>query len=266
MKNWIGRGRTSRPLEEFLDWSVTLRTLRKKWLEVPLDNYGRWKTTDLLSMSDAVLLEMWTKTRESSTTGDGFGIRGWYHSLYAESMRGKKVLDVGCGFGLDSITFAQRGAKLTFVDLLPSNVDVVRRLCRILGLHNAEFLVLEDLGTLEELGSDYDVIMAMGSLHCAPFEAVRSEVQGLVQHLKIGGRWLQLAYPRIRWEREGSPPFDKWGEMTDGPGTPWMEWYDLEKLLRLLAPHRFDAVLYHEFHEGDFNWFDLLYRGPDRAG
>jgi hypothetical protein len=47
--------------------------------------------------------------------------------------------------------------------------------------------------------------------------------------------------------------------MTDG-GAPWVEWYDLTKLHAVLEPARFDTVLYFEFHNSDFNWFDLLRR------
>jgi hypothetical protein len=62
--------------------------------------------------------------------------------------------------------------------------------------------------------------------------------------------------PRARVSR-----FANWGLTTDGPGTPWAEWYDLDKLLSMFAPARFEVVLYQEFHNGDFNWFDLRYRG-----
>ena len=62
---------------------------------------------------------------------------------------------------------------------------------------------------------------------------------------------------RLRSVREGRMPFDRWGEKTDG-GAPWMEWKDLDKLLRLLAPRQFEVVLALEFHNSDFNWFDLL--------
>jgi hypothetical protein len=86
-------------------------------------------------------------------------------------------------------------------------------------------------------------------------------VQELLRHLKIGGRWLQLAYPKTRWIRAGSPPFHKWGAMTDGADTPWAEWYDLPKLLSLLEPAQFDVVLCLEFHDHNFIWFDLLFRG-----
>ena len=36
-----------------------------------------------------------------------------------------------------------------------------------------------------------------------------------------------------------------------------MEWYDLDKLLSRLSPVKFRVVLSFEFHNSDFNWFDL---------
>jgi len=95
---------------------------------------------------------------------------------------------------------------------------------------------------------------------------MKPEYQELLKHLKVGGHWLQLAYPKARWVRDGRPRFAHWGVVTDGEGTPWAEWYDLDKLFGMFAPAKFDVVLYQEFHNQDFNWFDLLYRGmPERT-
>ena len=242
-------------------WEKPFETLERKWVEVPTTRAGRIRTTDLLTLSDEDLLRAWTTSREDITTGPEFSHRGWYHTLYAESMRGKQVLDVDSGFAIDSITFAQYGAKMTFMDLAESNLLVVRRLCKILGLDNVSFLHLKDVDSLRSLPADYDVIMAMGSLHHAPVHVIKPEVQELIRHLKVGGRWLQLAYPKSRWTRDGRRPFETWGQITDGRGTPWAEWYDLQKLLALLAPAQFQVVLCQEFHKSDFIWFDLLYRG-----
>lgn len=242
-------------------WQLPYETLRKRWNAVPTTTSGIQATAKLLELSDEALLAEWENARKDITTGEQFSHRGWYHALYAEGMRGKKVMDVGSGFGVDSITFAQHGAHLTFVDLVQTNLQVLERLCKIMGLRDARFVLFQDLHSLKPLDSDYDVIMAMGSLHHAPMDVLMPEYQELVRHLKVGGRWLQLAYPRSRWVREGRERFTKWGEITDGPGTPWAEWYDLPKLLKMFEPARFDIVLYQEFHNGDFNWFDLLYRG-----
>ena len=117
---------------------------------------------------------------------------------------------------------------------------------------------MEELSSLASLSANYDAIWAQGSLINAPFEIIRIEVQELLRHLKLGGRWIELAYPKIRWEREGNLPFEQWGEKTDGIGTPWIEWYDLVKMLALLEPVEFDVVLYLEFDNSNFNWFDLV--------
>jgi 2-polyprenyl-3-methyl-5-hydroxy-6-metoxy-1,4-benzoquinol methylase len=242
-------------------WDLPYETLRKKWINVPVTKMDRMKTTDLLELSNQELINQWERAREEITSGPGFSHRGWYHALYADGMRGKKVMDVGSGFGVDSITFAQHGARLTFVDLVESNLKVLERLCKIMGLPDARFKVLKDVDSLKSLDGDYDVIMAMGSMHNAPMEVMKPEYQELIRHLKVGGRWLQLAYPKTRWIRDGSPSFQDWGPMVDGPGTPWEEWYDVPKLLSMFEPAKFDVVLYQEFQNSDFNWFDLLYRG-----
>lgn len=242
-------------------WEKPYDTLRERWDAVPTTHTEFVSTNRLLALSDKALLSEWEHARLDITTGTEFAHRGWYHALYADGMRGKKVMDVGSGFGVDSITFAQHGAKLTFVDLVETNLQVLARLCRILGLTEVQFVLFQELHSLATLGTDYDVIMAMGSLHNAPEHVMQPEYQELIRHLKYGGRWLQLAYPRSRWIRAGRMPFSKWGQHTDPGKTPWCEWYDLPKLLRMLAPAKFDVVLYQEFHNGDFNWFDLLYKG-----
>lgn len=242
-------------------WQRPFDVLRAKWVQVPTTRSGSMRTDELLALPDAELLAVWSRAREDITTGGQFAHRGWYHILYADAFGDKKILDVGCGFAIDGITFAQHGAKVAFVDIVESNVQVVRRLCGILGLQDVDFLFMQDIGSLVSLDSDFDVVMCLGSLHHAPFEVVRPEAHELLRHLKIGGRWIQLAYPKTRWLRDGSPPFDQWGARTDGPGTPWAEWYDLPKLLRLLEPARFEVVLCQEFHNSDFIWFDLLYQG-----
>jgi SAM-dependent methyltransferase len=252
---------SDRARAEPMNWGTPYETLRRRWDAVPTKSCIFTSTTELISLSDDALLTEWEKARESLTTGSEFAHRGWYHELYADAMRGKKVMDIGSGFGVDSITFAQHGARVTFVDLVQTNLAVLKRLCKILRLEDATFHLFEDLHSLQTLDTDYDVIMGMGSLHNAPVGVMKPEYQELLKHLRLGGRWLQLAYPKSRWERDGKPPFNKWGEMTDGPGTPWEEWYDLPKLLSMFEPAKFDVILYLEFHNSDFNWFDLLYRG-----
>ncbi len=253
--------------DRIVDWPVDLNAdptlrksfdiLRRKWSEVPGGKDARVKTHDLLRLTDAQMLDYWTRGHLDSSTGDGFSVRGWYQRIYRDVFRGKKILDVGCGMAPDTILYAEHGAAVCFCDIVPENVEFVRRIAKIKRLSDVNFLVLEDLKSLDPLACDFDAIYCLGSLINAPFEVTRLEVQALLPHLPVGGRWIELAYPEVRWVREGQLPFTEWGAKTDG-GAPWMEWKDLAKLRRLLDPATFDVILALDFHNSDFNWFDLV--------
>jgi 2-polyprenyl-3-methyl-5-hydroxy-6-metoxy-1,4-benzoquinol methylase len=231
--------------------------LRNKWHEVPAGDSYTVTTKQLLDLSNQELLDLWERIISDATTGPAFNVRGWYHLIYKDILRGKRVIDVGCGLGIDGITFAKHGARMTFVDIVESNLEVLKRLCRLLDLKDIDFYYMDDISSLSGLPTDYDVIWCQGSLIHVPFKVVYQEAQELLKHLVIGGRWIELAYPKERWEREGRMPFKRWGKKTDR-GAPWAEWYDLDKIMARLSPAKFDVVLHFNFHNDKFNWFDLI--------
>ena len=233
-----------------------LAVLREKWREIPAGLMDRGDSVSFLDMADDELLAQWRATVHQTTTGHGFPVRGWYHCLYKDILRDKRVADVGSGFGIDALSFAMAGAHLTCIDIVDSNLAVLRRLAAALAVEDIEFHHLSRLSDIDDVGA-FEVLWCQGSMLNAPFEVMREECTKLLQHLPVGGRWIELAYPEERWRRDGSPAFADWGRMTDGDRTPWAEWYDLEKLLARLAPAEFEVVLAFNFHNDDFNWFDL---------
>ena len=231
--------------------------LRTKWGEVPFAQYEREKPSELLALSDDEVVQKWTAGYAGGSSGEAFAVRGWYQTLYCDIFRGKKILDVGCGLAPDTVHYAEHGARVTFLDIVESNVRFVERVCRLKGLRDASFCYMQDLSSLDQLPMDYDVIYCCGSFMNAPLEVARMEAQALLHHLPVGGRWIELGYPKSRWEREGCLHETAWGGRTDG-GAPWVEWHDLAKVQYILGPSVFETVLYLEFHNADFNWFDLI--------
>ena len=51
-----------------------------------------------------------------------------------ECWRGKKVLEIGCGIGTDTINFARNGASVTAVDLSEKSLEIARQRAEVFGL------------------------------------------------------------------------------------------------------------------------------------
>ena len=51
-----------------------------------------------------------------------------------EKWRGKKVLEIGCGIGTDTINFARAGAEVTAIDLSEKSLEMARRRAEVFGL------------------------------------------------------------------------------------------------------------------------------------
>ena len=82
--------------------------------------------------------------------------------------RGKKVLEIGCGIGTDSINFARAGADVTVVDLSDESLQLCETRFDVYGL-KAHFY----LGDAEELSKvvpveNYALIYSFGVIHHTP--------------------------------------------------------------------------------------------------
>ena len=235
-----------------------LASHREKWREAPRgsDTDGRIFSTDLLAMPDDTFLAAWQDMAARRYAGE----IGWLGPLYFDTFRGRQVAELGSGLGFDGIRFAEQGARWTFCDIVPDNLAVIRRIAALKGLGDrVRFHLVGDDLSFAALPADYDAIWVFGSIHHVPFEIARCEALDLLAHLKPGGRWMELAYPRERWLREGAPPFEQWGKLTDGERTPWAEWHDIEKVRRRLFPAPLRTLLDFAFCAHNYRWFDLVY-------
>ncbi len=103
----------------------------------------------------------------------------------------KKVLEVGCGIGTDTVNFCRAGADVTAVDLSPESLKLTAKRLEVYGLH-AEL----KQGNAEELTSlpddEYDLVYSFGVLHHTPNPA------GAMAHcrrvLKPGGELRVMLY------------------------------------------------------------------------
>lgn len=257
--------RPARPVSAFEDSSASFNSLlpllAEKWREVPggSDVSDRRFTDELLNQPDAELLKYWEEQYDT-----GVELRGWWWRLYSDIFRNRKVLEIGSGMGFDATFFASHGAVWTCCDIARPNLQLIERVAAAKSL-DIRTHHINSIKSFDALPCDFDFVWCNGSLINLPFELAREESAAILSHLKLGGRWIELAYPRERWVREGGPPFSEWGKLTDGERTPWVEWYDIERLKLRLHPGRFQTVLEYRFDSDHFIWMDVLYVGSASA-
>jgi len=117
-----------------------------------------------------------------------------------ERWRGKKVLEIGCGIGTDTVNFARHGAEVTAVDLSASSLEVARKRAEIYGVQDRVRLFA---GSAEELTSfvpreTYDLIYSFGVIHHTPHpDRVLAEAR---QYAAVGSALKIMVYHRYSWK------------------------------------------------------------------
>ncbi len=83
---------------------------------------------------------------------------------------GKKVLEIGCGIGTDTINFARAGAQVTAVDLTEQSLEVARQRAKVFGLEHRIQFIQADAETLSEIVpvERYDLVYSFGVIHHTP--------------------------------------------------------------------------------------------------
>jgi SAM-dependent methyltransferase len=115
-----------------------------------------------------------------------------------ERWKGKKVLEIGCGIGTDSINFARAGADVTVVDLSQESLELCKKRFEVFGL-KANFF----LGDAEHLGEfvpveRYDLIYSFGVIHHTPHpERVFEQIK---QYCKPDTELRVMLYSKWSWK------------------------------------------------------------------
>lgn len=103
----------------------------------------------------------------------------------AKLLKGKHLLEIGCGMGYDSLEFLKRGVRVTATDLTPNAVAITRQHFKL------ERVQAEDIRTANALDlpfadNTFDAVWANGVLHATG--DTRRAIREARRVLKPGGR------------------------------------------------------------------------------
>ncbi len=109
--------------------------------------------------------------------------------------RGKKILEIGCGAGIDIARFAKGGAEVVGVDLSKTAIELARKNLAQRDLHG-EFHIM-DGEALDFDDNQFDVVYAHGVLQYT--EDPHKMAREMFRVLKPGGEAIAMVYNRISW-------------------------------------------------------------------
>jgi SAM-dependent methyltransferase len=112
--------------------------------------------------------------------------------------RGKRVLEIGCGLGTDTINFARAGAQVTAVDLSEASLTLARRRSELSGLDITFYQ-----GNAEELTAfvpleTYDLVYSFGVIHHTPHP--RRVIEEIRRYLHQDSLLKFMVYHRHSWK------------------------------------------------------------------
>jgi len=132
---------------------------------------------------------------------------------------GKRVLEIGCGIGTDTLNFARRGARVTAVDLTEKSLEIARQRAAVFGFQDRIHFYRANAEELDRVVpvEPYDLVYSFGVIHHTPNpDRVLEQVRRYMHERSV----LKLmVYHRYSWKvlwlllRSGKGQFWKTSEL-----------------------------------------------------
>lgn len=117
-----------------------------------------------------------------------------------ERWKDKRVLEIGCGIGTDTINFARAGARVTAVDLSTESLELAKRRAEVFGLSERITFVQANAEKLTEYVpvEEYDLVYSFGVIHHTPHP--ERVIENVKRYLAPDGVFKIMVYNKASWK------------------------------------------------------------------
>jgi len=117
-----------------------------------------------------------------------------------ERWQGRTVLEIGCGIGTDTVSFARAGAHVVAVELSEKSAELARRRLEVYGLAGRASVVVGDAESLPDIVpvQPFDLVYSFGVIHHSPHP--RRIVEHVRRYMSAASELRLMVYARISWK------------------------------------------------------------------
>src|SRR5206468_5348880 len=117
-----------------------------------------------------------------------------------ERWQGRTVLEIGCGIGTDTVSFARAGAHVVAVELSEKSGEVARRRLEVYGLGGRASVFVGDAESLPDIVpvQPFDLVYSFGVIHHSPHP--RRIVEHVRRYMSAASELRLMVYARISWK------------------------------------------------------------------
>lgn len=203
---------------------------RDAWAFPPVDDVGYISSAKLLELSDDDLADLIVNFEHTRYSGWRNWNGNWRRVLKMDQTFNAKVMDYGCGVGIEGLQYSRAGNSVIPSDIVPSNVELAVRVLNVMGCPAKPII------------PPYDVIHCSGCLHHIPDpERVVERFHGMLAEggelrLMLYSDWAWRLHTGMEppWDTANHPMFETYVKAMDGVGD-YADWYDDNKLERLFG-------------------------------
>lgn len=153
----------------------TSKEALSEWKNVPVDDVGYIDSEVLMRMEDTELTKLVGECEHARYNGWRNYRNLWRETLGLDSTHGKRIMDFGCGMGIEALQFARSGNWVIATDIVPANVVLTSRILKMYGYEHGRMTALLDKPYIiyakgsEIYEKKIDIFYANGVLHHTPY-------------------------------------------------------------------------------------------------
>lgn len=217
----------------------------------------------------------WDRRVQTHVTSDFYDVAGFLTGnsslqeieLAALNVEGKSLLHLQCHFGLDTMSWARLGAKVTGVDLSGAAIEQAKSLA-IQAKLDADFICTDVYQVTEQVAGLFDIVFtSYGAIVWLP--DLNKWAQTIASKLKAGGQFYmvefhpaQAVFDGYSYFHQDEPDVEDEPTYTENAGDEtetFMSWpHSLADVINALISAGIEIDSFNEFDFSPYNCFDGL--------